>query len=224
MTARASIELATQPLERIPADLAVVGAASDERPLRGGAGRVDWRLCALLSELAIEGHLTGAVGEAILLPGTGRLNANRVLVLGVGPRAGRDAAAVTDLVATAMSRCLEFAARRVALAALGWDDDDWPRHAEPLIRGLDQALGAGEDGRELSLRLAVPAADAAPTLRALAEAHIGLPGRGASIALPSSLPASPPTPGPAPHDPFVRTPSGDRPAADHPISPSTSRP
>ena len=49
----------TSPFERVPADLAVAGFFSDERPLRGAAGRADWRLCGTISELLVSGRMRG---------------------------------------------------------------------------------------------------------------------------------------------------------------------
>ena len=74
-------------LERAPADLAVVPLFEQERPLRGGAGRADWRLCGKLSALIAAQRLTGASGEAALLASFGGLRAPLLLVLGAGPRA-----------------------------------------------------------------------------------------------------------------------------------------
>jgi Cytosol aminopeptidase family, N-terminal domain len=79
--------MAPGPIERIRADLAVVPLFEGERPLRAAAGRVDWRLCGRLSHLLADGHLSGAVGEAVLIPGGGGVCAPRVLGLGAGRRA-----------------------------------------------------------------------------------------------------------------------------------------
>ena len=98
------------------ADLAVVPLFANERPLRAAAGRVDWRLCGRLSHLFAEGRLSGAVGEAVLLPGGGGICAPRVLGLGAGARESVDADAWAIWVADALARSRGLAAQRAVIA------------------------------------------------------------------------------------------------------------
>ena len=56
----------------------------DERPLRGVAGFVDWRLCGALSRVLIEKFFTGAPGDQLLFPTEGRLPMARIFVVGIG--------------------------------------------------------------------------------------------------------------------------------------------
>jgi hypothetical protein len=108
--------LAPAPIERVRADLAVVPLFANERPLRAAAGRVDWRLCGRLSHLFAEGRLSGAIGEAVLLPGGGGISAPRVLGVGAGERAAIDATAWASWVADALGRARGLAARRAVIA------------------------------------------------------------------------------------------------------------
>ena len=62
MSGMLDLELGAEALERSKVDLAVAGFFSDELPLRGGAGRVDWRLCGLASRMLQSGQLDGDVG------------------------------------------------------------------------------------------------------------------------------------------------------------------
>lgn len=61
---------------------------SDERPLRGLAGLLDWRLGGRLSALVKSGFVTGEAGEALLVPGKPHVPFEKVLVLGLGARSG----------------------------------------------------------------------------------------------------------------------------------------
>ena len=61
------VEVDDQPLERVSADLVVVGHSPDDRPLRGAAGRADWRLCGELWQLITAQKLDGRCGQAALL-------------------------------------------------------------------------------------------------------------------------------------------------------------
>jgi hypothetical protein len=82
---RRTFSVPAEPVEELPSELLVLFCYSDERPLRGAAGRVDWRLCGQLSALMVEGELSGAPGQRLLLPVQDRrMGASSVLVLGVG--------------------------------------------------------------------------------------------------------------------------------------------
>lgn len=223
MSAEAVIEFAGRPLERIPADLAVVAVTADERPFRGGAGRVDWRLCSLLSELTLEGHITGTLGEAVLLPGTGRLAVGRILVIGAGPRGGLTPPRVRELTATAVGRSLALGASRVALPALGWNAEDWVRLAEAVLAGIGDALDGADPGRSLALRLDVDPTIAAPTLRAFAAARLKAPGPAERIRLPDSVPEPETTADVGLHPLKQADPAGNPTPGRRSISPASSR-
>lgn len=60
----------------------------DERPLRGAAGLCDWRLCGRLTKLLVRGWITGAQGEVTLVPVRPRLPFDKLLLFGLGARAG----------------------------------------------------------------------------------------------------------------------------------------
>jgi cytosol aminopeptidase family protein len=110
------LALAPAAIERVRADLAVVPLFEGERPLRAAAGRVDWRLCGRLSHLFAARRLSGAVGEAVLIPGGGGIFAPRVLGLGAGKREQIDAVAWSGWVGDALERARALAAARAVLA------------------------------------------------------------------------------------------------------------
>jgi hypothetical protein len=60
---------------------------SDERPVRGFAELLDWRLGGRLSSLLKSDFVRGEVGEALLVPGKPHVPFEKVLVMGLGPRA-----------------------------------------------------------------------------------------------------------------------------------------
>ena len=69
-------------------DALCVSVFDDERPLRGVAGLVDWRLCGRLSRLLQSRKATGAAGESMMLPASRRLPMNRIFWFGLGPSKG----------------------------------------------------------------------------------------------------------------------------------------
>lgn len=72
-------------------DALVLPVFANDRPLRGAAGLVDWRLCGRLSRLVKAERASGDAGETLLLPPGRRLRFLRVLWFGLG-----DAKAYTD--------------------------------------------------------------------------------------------------------------------------------
>jgi len=72
------IEVEGEPLSRLAAEVAVAGFFRDQRPLRGGAGLADWRLCGWVSGLVGAARLAGEWGEAA------RGALERILALGAG--------------------------------------------------------------------------------------------------------------------------------------------
>ena len=171
------VELTPEPLERVDSQIVVAGFFSDERPLRGGAGRADWRLCGGLSRRIVAGDLSGLRGEALLM-GCGRaLRAPRLLLLGLGERGGFEGPRVGDEIHAAVQRCLRLGCRRIGLSPLGVAPDDVSRHAPALAAGLGRLareLG-GEEGavsrvQPIQVRLCVRARELPGVGRALLEA------------------------------------------------------
>lgn len=75
----------------------------DERPLRGLAGLVDWRLCGGLSRLLLNGFFQGAAEDCVLMPSENRLPTFRIFVLGLG----RTQPASMDRVRAALTRAAQ---------------------------------------------------------------------------------------------------------------------
>ena len=109
------VELDANPLERVSADLVVVGFSPDDRPLRGSAGRADWRLCGELWRLVTSRKLSGALGQAALLSAEGSLRSPLLLVLGLGHRAELAIDTWRDLGRDVVRRALDLQVNRAVL-------------------------------------------------------------------------------------------------------------
>lgn len=153
------VEASSEPLERIRADVAVVGFAPEDRPLRAAAGRADWRLCGRLSELIASGRLTGARGDAALLAGGAGLRSPLLLALGIGPRAQLDRATWRAVGRDAIARVVKLGA---GCAALGIVPEG------PDVGGLRSFLqGATPPTGTQPLRLLLPDPPASDWMEAL---------------------------------------------------------
>jgi hypothetical protein len=89
----------------------------DERPLRGVAGLLDWRLAGRLSALAKSGFLLGEIGEVLLVPGRPKLPFEKIVMLGLGVRAAFDDGVVVRTLAC-LSSTLEGLKVKRALVEL----------------------------------------------------------------------------------------------------------
>jgi hypothetical protein len=202
-----AVEVEADSLVRTGADLAVAGFFRDQRPLRGGAGVADWRLCGWLSALLETHRLRGDWGEAALLTTHGRLGAPRLLLLGLGLRARFGPDAHREAVREAVARLLDLGAGTAAL------DIPPPAGAETLERLAEGVLGGAcqvldvRPGRLLLRVVALPGY-AARVRGALAHVAASLPRGATSIKMmrpplpPSGASgARPPGPGTRPEAP-----------------------
>jgi len=143
-------------IEELRCELLIVYCFSNERPLGGGAGRVDWRLCGQLSQMLQAGDISGAAGECALVPSRGYLQAPRILLLGLGERSTPTPAQVNFAIGETakVARGLRF--QRLGLALpLAWLASTTPELPSLLVRSLESAF-ADAPG-ELSFELYIHA-------------------------------------------------------------------
>jgi hypothetical protein len=154
-------------LERAAADLAVATFFESDRPLRGEAGRADWRLCGLLSRLVGGPHLRGRAGEAALVHTGAKLRAPRLVLLGLGSPAGFSALDAKAAARDAVHRALALRASTVALPLPGHWIGTLPitPTAAAVLRGAATALA--EANASIRLRLIVPSGSASRALAGL---------------------------------------------------------
>lgn len=110
-------------------DAGCIFVFEDERPLRGMAGYVDWRLCGALSRILFEGRFTGADGDALLFPVRGRFVPERVFCFGLGTQDAFTRAALARGAREACQALHRAGARGVAVQP-------------PPVAGLDEVKRA----------------------------------------------------------------------------------
>jgi hypothetical protein len=101
-------------IDQAAAESLCLFVTSDERPLTGLAGLVDWRLTARLSRLVRGGQLTGEAGEAVLTSPGPRLAFRKMFLFGVGPSVQSDEQ-LQGHVAEALRRLAQAGVRDAAL-------------------------------------------------------------------------------------------------------------
>lgn len=179
MSAAIEVRIDTAPVERCAADVAAVGFFAEDRPLRGPAGRVDWRLCGLISEALTSGRLPDRAGKAVLLPAFGRLRAPRILLLALGTRQKFRQETAARVMRVAVECGLDFGARTLAVAPLGISLVRYPSYAELILAAAGEVVAARET--QLDLRVLVAPVGARRVLRALQDAAARVSVAGVSL-------------------------------------------
>jgi hypothetical protein len=110
-------------VDRSRVDLGVVPVFSDERPLLGLAGLIDWRGSGCLSTIVRSGFCSSALREQVLLPCDRRLPIDRLVLVGLGPREHYDEARARAMAEQSVRIALGLGSPTVliALPAHGMD-------------------------------------------------------------------------------------------------------
>jgi hypothetical protein len=130
-------------LDETSAEILACTVWSDQRPIHGLFGLLDWRMAGRLSALAKTEFVTGKLGEALMVPGRPLLPYEKLLVLGMGPKAtfGED---VFRTVVQRLMRALEGLRVRRAVVEL-------PGRADGLIepeRATELVMACAGDSAE----------------------------------------------------------------------------
>ena len=164
-----ALEIETSSLEQVIVDVLVTPFFSCDRPLRGPVARADWRLCGLLSERLQREQLTGARGEAALIPTAGRMKSPILLAIGLGPRSDFGEEALRDVARDAAERLLGLRSGIVGIALPGEAASRLAtsRAAGAVVEGVAGVLS--EHPSALRLRLVVSPEEAGRTRSGLLE-------------------------------------------------------
>ena len=106
-------------LERLQAEMVVLPFFQDERPLRGAAGLIDWRLCGAISRTISGGYLDGRFGEKGLFAAPEGVRADALLLLGLGPSESFEESGARAACALIAEALREAQTSSVALALPG---------------------------------------------------------------------------------------------------------
>jgi hypothetical protein len=130
-------------LDDHPVDLIILPVFSDEQPFEGLADVVDWRLTGALSRWRREGFSRGDVGERVLFPCRHRLEADALIVFGLGARAAWVPENAVALAQEAAQVATGLGATRITTTLFGLERLAVPleRTAARLVLALTSAAG-----------------------------------------------------------------------------------
>jgi hypothetical protein len=92
---------------------------SDERPLRGALGLIDWRMCGFVSRLRTASRLRGDWREIMLIPGRPKLSMDKLFLFGLGASTEFEPARVRAAVDHMLDTLAKARVRTTALALPG---------------------------------------------------------------------------------------------------------
>ena len=76
--------ISPETIDRQECQLVQAGFFEDERPLRGPAGLLDWRLNGAISREIINGRITGQFKETVIIPSSRWIQSPKILLIGLG--------------------------------------------------------------------------------------------------------------------------------------------
>ena len=76
--------LSSLPIDEVPGQMALATFFEDVRPLKGSTSLIDWRLNGRLSDLILQGRISGEFSESLIMPSQGRLATREILLFGLG--------------------------------------------------------------------------------------------------------------------------------------------
>jgi hypothetical protein len=110
------------PPDRMEGEVAAVFFFEDDRPLHGSASLLDWRLNGHLTDLILNGKVTGRLGDTVIVKNNGKLDADWALFLGGGKRARLSAAVWERLLKKTVKACQKAGFERIAFCLDSQED------------------------------------------------------------------------------------------------------
>jgi hypothetical protein len=102
-------------IKDLETDAVIVGFYEDIRPLKGTAGALDWLLCGALSHLIIQKKMRGVLGEVALLTSKGKVPADKIFMVGLGPQKSSSSESLRAAARVAAASSVNAGITRAAL-------------------------------------------------------------------------------------------------------------
>ena len=150
-----TVTVLLQDVKKLETEALVVGFFEDVRPLKNLAGELDWLLCGALSSLIIGHKLRGSQGDIALLTSRGKINVQKIFMVGLGPAAALTPGAVSEAARIAVASVIRAGAKEAAMECFPIPASSYDVLVPALWRGLSAGIGAA------SMKVTLLAKDAA---------------------------------------------------------------
>jgi leucyl aminopeptidase len=114
-----TVRVSTRDVQQFEGDAVAVGVFADAEHLEGPAAILDAAMAGAIARLRAAGEVTGAADEIVILHTLGKIEPERVAIVGLGPRARFNPDRVRRAAAVACRTLRKAGARHVGLA-LAW--------------------------------------------------------------------------------------------------------
>jgi len=139
-------------IKDLETDAVIVGFHEDVRPLKGTAGALDWLLCGALSHLIIRKKMRGVLGEVALLTSKGKVPADKIFMVGLGPREASSPESLRVAARVAAASSVNAGITRAAL-------DFFPAGAaqnDDVLAAIREGLADGAGAHPIDFTLLAP--------------------------------------------------------------------
>ena len=126
----------TRDVTSIPTELIVLWHFSDERPLRGTSGLIDWKLDGRISKFIMDDRITGEWQEKVMLGSFKPLVDKRLVLIGLGPQEDFNPGRIRDAGRLAMRTAVKLGIDSASITLPGVINDDIVGVAEEFLAGL----------------------------------------------------------------------------------------
>ncbi|MCK9417764.1 MAG: hypothetical protein M0R70_00110 [Nitrospirae bacterium] len=161
-----TVKVILQDITKLATEALIVGFYEDVRPLKGIAGELDWLLCGSLSSLILTKKLRGALGDVALVTSQGKVPAQKIFLVGLGPRAGLTLTTLRSAARTAAASAVGAGVRSAAIEY--FPSVDMPRDGG--MSALHQGLNEGAGGRGFDVHVIASDVEAYENLSRLIKA------------------------------------------------------
>ncbi len=134
--------LSATDIDKIETEAIVLLFFSNERPLKGATGLIDWRMNGSISRLISKGMISGEKGEATLILPNKRIKSKKILMAGLGDSSAFGETSLKD-TAIAIIRQLDKISIKnftIAMPPLGKSHISTKDAATTLVRQLVETI------------------------------------------------------------------------------------
>jgi hypothetical protein len=109
-------KLSSADIDKVDTEAIVLLFFNDEKPLKGAAGLIDWRMNGTISDLIFKDKINGREGESILIVPKKRIRGKKILMIGLGDSSTFSGNSLEKTAGNAISQLAKIGVKKFHLA------------------------------------------------------------------------------------------------------------
>ncbi|MBE9503848.1 MAG: hypothetical protein IME96_06715 [Proteobacteria bacterium] len=109
-------KVSSKDVDKFETDAVVLLFFSDEKPLKGASGLVDWRMNGSISKLLESEMVSGDKGETTLVVPQGRIKGGKIMMVGLGDSSRFKARDLENIAPVIVEKLVHIDAKKVIIA------------------------------------------------------------------------------------------------------------